>query len=75
MLGRLEMDIDDCIMAYSELMGSIFGKSRLPVNWKLQTRSKFDSAKLESAVKGIISKYCTSESNDFNDHVERGCRV
>lgn len=34
MLGRLEMDIDQCILAYSDLAESVFGqkKASLPFN-------------------------------------------
>jgi hypothetical protein len=36
MLGRLEMDVDECIAAYSDLAASVFGEkgSRLPFNIK-----------------------------------------
>lgn len=69
------MDIDDCIMAYSELMGSIFVKPKSAVDWKLQTRSRFESAKLRSAIEDIISNHNTSGSNKLNDQAERSCRV
>jgi len=36
MLGRLEMDVDKCIAAYSDLAAAVFGKklSHIPVNIK-----------------------------------------
>lgn len=77
MLGRLEMNVDECILAYSDFSRSIFGSksSRLPVSWKLRTRAQFDSAKLRSAITRVITSHCNSESDLFNDHVEPGCRV
>lgn len=34
MLGRLEMDVDECITAYSDLAAAVFGDkmNRIPVN-------------------------------------------
>lgn len=77
MLGRLEMDIDECITEYSNLMRTVFEEksSRFPISWKLQTGSQFDSAKLRSAITRVIISRGASESDLFNDKVERGCRV
>lgn len=71
------MDIDECITAYSELTRTIFDvkSSWLPFNLKLQVGSRFDSTKLESAIKSIITTYSASESDLFNDKVERRCKV
>lgn len=48
MLGRLEMDVNDCIAEYSDLAEKVFGKklSSLPFNFKGKVKSRFDSAKL-----------------------------
>jgi hypothetical protein len=53
MLGRLEMDVDECIAAYTDLAADVFGDklSRFPVNIKGGVKPRFDSAKLESAIK------------------------
>lgn len=77
MLGRLEMDVDECITAYTELMKPVFEARlrRLPLDWRLQTRAQFDSAKLESAVKKVIKGRGISETELFNDKVARGCKV
>lgn len=52
MLGRLEMDVDECISAYSGLAAAVFGEklSSIPVNFKGHVKARFDSAKLESAI-------------------------
>jgi hypothetical protein len=52
MLGRLEMDIDECIGAYSDLEAEVFGEklSSLPVNIKGDVKARFDSTRLENAI-------------------------
>jgi len=68
MLGRLEMDVDQCITAYS----------LLPFNFKGKVKSRFDSAKLGAAVLKMINQSRasnTSERDLFNDGVKRGCRT
>jgi hypothetical protein len=58
MLGRLEMDVDECIEAYTELMKAVFEKkqSLLPVGLRGMIKSRFSSKALENAVKGVIEK-------------------
>lgn len=77
MLGRLEMDVDECLSAYRQLMATIFEKrsSWLQFNWKGGIKARFDSVKLESAFKEVVASRRMSESDLFNDGVERGCRV
>ena len=56
MLGRLEMDVDECIEAYKELMKSVFEKkqSLFAVGFSGMIKSRFSSKALEKAVKGVI---------------------
>lgn len=77
MLGRLEMDVNDCIAEYSDLAEKVFGKklSSLPFNFKGKVKSRFDSAKLEAAILEVIKKASTSEGDLFNDGAKRGCRT
>jgi hypothetical protein len=77
MLGRLEMSVDDCIAAYSELAAAVFGEKlrRIPDNIKGRVESRFDSKKLASAVRKAIVQSGASEADLFNDGVERGCRT
>lgn len=77
MLGRLEMDVDDCILAYSELMKAVFDEKsrRLPINWAGRTKAQFDSKKLKNAIEEVISRYNASKADLFNDGELRGCRV
>ena len=52
MLGRLEMGVDECILAYTELMESVFSEkiNSVPVNWSGNIVSQYDSKKLKNAI-------------------------
>jgi hypothetical protein len=41
MLGRLEMDVDECISAYKDLMKAVFEEKlrRVPVSWRGSTKA------------------------------------
>lgn len=54
MLGRLEMDVESCITAYTNLMNDIFGKRAKPINWKLDVKGQFSANALEKAIKSLI---------------------
>jgi len=77
MLGRLEMNVDECITAYSKLMKAVFVEksSRLPISWKGKVKAQFDSGKLKGAVEDVISRRAASPSDAFNDGKDRGCRT
>jgi hypothetical protein len=77
MLGRLEMDVDSCITAYSDLMKAVFAEksSWLPFGWRGNVKACFDSTKLKSAVEGVISSNGASPADAFNDGGKRGCRT
>lgn len=77
MLGRLEMSVDECITAYSDLAAAVFGErlSRIPVNIKGEVRPRFDSARLESAITKMVTQSGASEIDLLNDGTERGCRT
>jgi hypothetical protein len=77
MLGRLEMDVDQCIAAYCELAAAVFGDklSRFPVTIKGGVKARFDSKKLESAIRKVVEHSGVSETDLLNDGTERGCRT
>jgi len=77
MLGRLEMDVDECISAYSKLMETVFNEksSSLPVSWTGRTKARFDSKKLKDAIEDVITRYGASKTELFNNGNHRGCRV
>ncbi|RFU27453.1 hypothetical protein B7463_g8883, partial [Scytalidium lignicola] len=77
MLGRLEMSVDECIAAYSELAGAVFGKRQSSISFNLagNVKSRFDSAKLESAIRKVVVDRGVPETDLLNDGTERGCRT
>jgi len=77
MLGRLEMDVDACIAAYSELMKAVFKEESgwLPVSWRGNVKARFDSAKLKAAVDDVIASSGASTTDAFNDGKARGCHT
>lgn len=77
MLGRLEMDIDECIEAYTKLAEAVFSqkKSLLPFNLKGKVKAQFDSSKLEKAIQETVKRSGISETDLFNDGNEQGCRT
>lgn len=77
MLGRLEMDVDECISAYGALMKGVFEeKLRLvPISWRGNTKARFDSGKLKSAIEKVITSCGLYQADPFNDGTARGCRV
>jgi hypothetical protein len=75
MLGRLEMDVDECIIAYSDLAAAVFSEklSRIPINIKGGVKPRFDSTRLESAIRKVVTQSGASETDLLNDGTERGC--
>lgn len=77
MLGRLEMNVDQCILAYIGLAETVFGqkKSRFPFSIKGKVKAQFDSDKLEKAIRKTILDSGISETALLNDGNKRGCRT
>jgi hypothetical protein len=78
MLGRLEMDVDECIDAYSDLAAAVFGEKlrSIPFNFfKGDITARFDSVKLESAIRKVVEDSGASDQDLFNDGTKHGCRT
>lgn len=80
MLGRLKMDVDDCIKAYTELIETIFRKkqSRTGLGLRTNIEARFSSKKLQEAIESVLEKQGVSLDEAFNDgqtDISRGCRV
>ncbi|KIY00391.1 uncharacterized protein Z520_04076 [Fonsecaea multimorphosa CBS 102226] len=54
MLGRLEMTMDECIDAYLSLSDQIFQKNAHRVTTQGKIQGRFDSNKLEEAIKEVV---------------------
>lgn len=75
MLGRLEMDVDECINAYTSMFKRIFGKKGLPFNMLGKIKGRFDSMVLEDCIREILEQRGLSLMEPFNDEKDRDCRV
>jgi hypothetical protein len=77
MLARLEMDVDECITAYNQLIKTVFeGKApRTPLSWTGRVQPRFDSAKLKAAIDKVITDRGYSPMELLNDGKQHGCRV
>ena len=74
MLGRLEMDVDECIEAYTGMFKTIFGKKGLPLNMWGNIKGRFDSAVLDKCIRNILKDRGLPEREPLNDGNER-CKV
>lgn len=77
MLGRLGMDVDECIEAYVELIKTIFEQklNSLPVGGTGKIKSRFDSGKLKDAIMAVAARHGASGAELFNNGQERGTKV
>ncbi|XXH05415.1 hypothetical protein Hte_011841 [Hypoxylon texense] len=77
MLGRLQMDVDDCIQEYSELTKAIFSEKlhSMSVNLFTKVQPRFDSEKLRAAIQKVVAKNGQSSETPFNDHDSDRCKV
>ena len=73
MLGRLEMDVDSSIQAYTHLMEDVFGKKGKKIDWHLNVKGQFSSVALEKAIKSMIPS--DSEKTLLNDGKQRPCKA
>lgn len=76
-LGRLGMDVDECIMAYIKFTKIIFDKpSKRGVSSLFgKIKPQFDTDKLEGATKEVINSYRAKPTDLFNHQADPGCRV
>ena len=77
MLGRLEMDVDECIEAYSGLAEAVFAEKRcqFPANLKGNIRPRFDSTKLQNAIEAVLLRKDVRSTDLLNDGQARRCRA
>src|SRR4051794_21076990 len=75
MLGRLQMSIDDCIKAYSNLSVSVFRKENHRVGWKGNLQGRFGSVELERAIKDIVVSQGLDKDGLMMDDENAKCKV
>lgn len=75
MLGRLEMDIEQCIRAYTRLLRRVFSSKRsFPVGANLRMRPKYDIKRLGSAMRAILRELKYEDNMLLRDE-DSPCRV
>ncbi|THZ71239.1 phospholipase, patatin family protein [Aureobasidium pullulans] len=68
MLGRLDMSVDECIKAYTELSATVFHKKhRIPFGIKGNLKERYDSKVLEQAIKQIVRNRNLDENTLLKD--------
>jgi hypothetical protein len=80
MLGRLEMDVDECIEVYTNMMKDIFKKKGLPIDlkrkfWKGKIKGRFDSSVLEDRFGQVLEKKNMRRDELFDDGKDRWCKL
>lgn len=75
MLGRLKLDIDECIDAYLSLSARVFQKKRHRVTVKGNIQGRFDSEELERAVREVVTMCGLSEDALLKDVSDNTCKV
>ncbi|KAH7111140.1 phospholipase, patatin family protein [Dendryphion nanum] len=77
MLGRLQMNVDECILEYKNIMKAVFEKNSgwLPISWTGKVKARFDPTRLEDAIKGVITREGASKTDLLNDGNIRDCKV
>jgi hypothetical protein len=80
MLGRLEMEVEECILAYKSLCSRVFVKERVPLSWTGKIKGRFDTNELEKVIKDFIGQHINGndpEDEPFNDGGKREglCKV
>jgi len=75
MLGRLEMTIDECIDAYLTLSDQIFKKKAHRVTIRGKIQGRFDSKRLEEAIKEVMRNRKLPENTLLKSAGNGVCRV
>ncbi|KAK5700374.1 hypothetical protein LTR17_022982 [Elasticomyces elasticus] len=82
MLGRLGMDVDECIQAYKDMMKGIFEQSRpskllanIPIYPTGKIKPSFSSGKLRDAITTLCKDWKMDAADRLDDGVERGCKT
>jgi len=72
MLGRLQMNVQDCIDEYKALFSNVFKKIRHRVSLTGKTQGRFDHRALENGIKEVVRKKLGDPDALFRDSSHRG---
>ncbi|RBA22458.1 hypothetical protein FPRO05_00805 [Fusarium proliferatum] len=79
MLGRLQMDVDECISAYNDLIKVVFNDKARVHQSKFsllgQTQARFDSGGLKAAIEKTLKDRGLSSTDSMVDSRKPDCKV
>ncbi|KAF7508686.1 hypothetical protein GJ744_008933 [Endocarpon pusillum] len=75
MLGRLGMDVDECITEYQRMISQIFKKKHLPIDWRGRLKGRFDTQVLIDSIMETMSTCNVSEAERLDSGKEKACKV
>ena len=77
MLGRLRMDVQECIRIYLQLAESVFSKVHyVPIHLlNGRTKSRYNQEALESAIRRILEERNMSPNTLLKDEDPYSCKV
>lgn len=81
LLGRLRLNVDECISAYQRLCGQIFVKESYPLSFVGKLKGRFSTPNLERFLKEVVGEHINGRSaehelfNSENDAESQLCKV
>ncbi|KAG8525642.1 uncharacterized protein KY384_000402 [Bacidia gigantensis] len=77
MLGRLKMNVEDCLKVYEDLMGTIFGTKAhyLPISASANVHARYDPKRVKQAIEEVLRKHGLPEDCPLHDELDQRCRV
>lgn len=69
MLRRLQMEVEACIKAYTDMMEDVFDKQAKQIDWKLNEKGQFSAQALEDGVEILVP-----QSEDLEKALLNNCR-
>ncbi|KAI3550675.1 phospholipase [Colletotrichum filicis] len=75
MLGRLRMDVEDCMNAYADLSDKIFQKQKHRFTLSGNVQGRFDSTELERVIKNVVREQGLGVDELLKDDSKAPCKV
>ena len=76
MLGRLRMDVQECIDVYLEMADGVFGKvHHLPVNLRGRTHGRYNQDALQEAIENTLQRKGLPKITLLKDDDPYGCKM
>ena len=76
MLGRLRMDVQECIDVYLEMADQVFSKvHRSPVSLHGRTRGRFNQDALKEAIEKVLRRKGLPDMTLLKDNDPYGCKT